>query len=166
MSSQRATQVAAILQRRLGVDLNREVFINVPGGLDDIKDPALDLPLALALTSFALNVALPKSFIAFGEIGLMGEVRPVSYIEARIKTALLMRYETIIGPVQPSYETADIVAGLTRSDEDGADSGNGQYFPVSTVEEVFGMLEGFVIVPPEVKQSRRKKKSPFEVPPS
>jgi DNA repair protein RadA/Sms len=155
LSTQRSTQVIAVLQRRIGLDLNREVFVNVPGGLDDIKDPALDLSLALALASFALDVALPKSFIAFGEIGLAGEVRPVSYIEARIKTAMLMNFSMVMGPVQPSYETTDIVAALTQSDDEM--NLRERYYPVASLEEAFDLLEGFVIVPHEPKQSKMKK---------
>jgi DNA repair protein RadA/Sms len=155
LSSQRATQVIAILQRRIGLDLNRECFVNVPGGLEEIKDPALDLPLALALASFALDVALPKSFIAFGEIGLVGEVRPVSFIEARIRAAVVMGYEMVMGPVQPSYETTDIVAALTQSDDE-VDLKE-RYYPVASLEDAFDLLEGFVIEPHEPKQSKMKK---------
>lgn len=154
-SSSRATQVIAVLQRRMGLDLNREIFANVPGGLEEIKDPALDLSFALALTSFALSTALPKSLIAFGEIGLAGEVRPVTYIEARIKTAMLMGFEMIVGPRQASYETMDIVAALSNSDDEINLAE--RYYPVSSLEEAFDLFEGFVIVPPEPKQSKMKK---------
>ena len=155
LSSGRATQVIAVLQRRIGLDLNRECFVNVPGGLEDIKDPALDLSLALALTSFALDIALPKGFIAFGEIGLAGEIRPVSYMEARIKTAMLMGFEMIMGPQAPAYETKDIVAGLRKSDDEM--NLNERYYSVSTLDEAFDSLEGFIIVPHEPKQSKMKK---------
>ncbi len=164
LSSARATQVIAVLQRRMGLDLNREIFANVPGGLDEVKDPALDLSFALALTSFALSTALPKSLIAFGEIGLAGEVRPVTYIEARIKTAMLMGFEMIVGPRQASYETTDIVAALSTSsgvtervNSDDEMNLNERYYPVSSLEEAFDLFEGFVIVPPEPKQSKMKK---------
>lgn len=155
LSNQRATQVIAILQRRIGVDLNRECFVNVPGGLEDIKDPAMDLALALALTSSVLDTALPKSFIAFGEIGLAGEIRPVTYIEARIKAAMLMGFEQVVGPPMPAYETHDIVAALTKSDDEPSLSE--RYYPVSTVEEAFELLEGFIITPHEPKQSKMRK---------
>jgi DNA repair protein RadA/Sms len=154
LSSSRATQVIAVLQRRMGLDLNREIIASVPGGLDDIKDPALDLSLALALTSFALGTAFPKSLITFGEIGLAGEVRPVTYIEARIKTAMLMGFDMIVGPRQASYETTDIVAALSNSDDEINLSE--RYYPVSSLEEAFDLFEGFVIVPPEPKQSKMK----------
>jgi len=166
LSSSRATQVIAVLQRRMGLDLNREIFANVPGGLEEIKDPALDLSFALALTSFALGTALPKSLIAFGEIGLAGEVRPVTYIEARIKTAMLMGFEMIVGPRQASFETTDIVAALSNSDDEMNLSE--RYYPVASLEEAFDLFEGFVIVPPEPKQSkmkRDKRKNPLTLVP-
>jgi DNA repair protein RadA/Sms len=155
LSTQRATQVIAILSRRIGIDLNRECFVNVPGGLEEIKDPALDLSLALALVSSVLDTALPKSFIAFGEIGLAGEIRPVTYIEARIKAAMLMGFEQIVGPPGPSYETVDIVSALTNSDDEP--SLTERYYPVSTLEEAFELLEGFTITPHEPKQSKMRK---------
>jgi DNA repair protein RadA/Sms len=158
-SSQRATQVIAILQRRLGLDLAREVFANVPGGLEDIKDPALDLPLAFALASFALGTALPKSFVAFGEIGLSGEVRPVSFNEARIKAARLMGFHTVMGPVQ-SFSVADIDNMLVEdSDEDETRS---RYLAVDTVQDAFDLLDGFDIPLLPVKESKiRKRKNPL-----
>jgi DNA repair protein RadA/Sms len=165
LSSQRATQIIAILQRRLGLDLNREVFVNLPGGLDDVKDPALDLPLALALASFALGTALPPSFVAFGEVGLAGEVRPVTYIDARIKTAMSMHFDMIVGPRRPSYDfgpEASQALAMPLSDEEV--NLNERYYPVTSLEEAFDLLEGFVIVPPEPKQSKIKKdkrKSPL-----
>jgi DNA repair protein RadA/Sms len=161
LSSQRATQVIAILQRRLGVDLNREIFLNLPGGLEDIKDPALDLPLALALASFALGTALPKSFVAFGEIGLAGEVRPVTYNEARIKAAKLMGFSTVMGPVQ-SFSVSDIDSGLVE--DSGEDETRSRYLAVATVQDAFDLLDGFDIPLLPVKESKiRKKKNPLRL---
>jgi DNA repair protein RadA/Sms len=160
-STQRATQVIAILQRRLGLDLSREIFLNVPGGLEDIKDPALDLPLALALASFALGTALPKSFVAFGEIGLAGEVRPVTYNESRIKAAKLMGFKTILGPVQ-SFSVAEIDNILVEDSEE--DETRSRYLAVATVQDAFDLLDGFDITPPPVKESKvRRKKNPLRL---
>jgi DNA repair protein RadA/Sms len=159
MSSQRATQVIAILERRIGLDLRREVFINVPGGLDEVKDPSIDLSLALALTSHVLDIALPESFIAFGEIGLAGEIRPVMYNKARIKTAALMGFKMIVGPVIPSYEK-DILEDLGKTEipgGDGKESASDRYYGVATLEDAFDLLEGFIITPHEPKQSKVKE---------
>jgi DNA repair protein RadA/Sms len=160
LSNQRATQTIAILQRRLGVDMGREIFANVPGGLEDIKDPALDLPLALALASYALGTALPKSFVAFGEIGLAGEVRPVAYNDARIRAARLMGFKTIMGPAQ-SFPVTDIDNMLDDSDEDEDRS---RYLAVTSLQDAFDLLEGFDVMPAPAKESkiRPRKKDPFE----
>jgi DNA repair protein RadA/Sms len=116
ISSARATQTMAVLHKRLGIDMLRECFVNVPGGLDEVKDPAVDLPLALALAASDKGVALPDSFVAFGEVGLAGEVRPVSYNPARVKSAFLMGFKTIVGPVLPDHEHEMIVA-MARAHE-------------------------------------------------
>lgn len=168
LSTQRATQVIAILQRRLSLDLNREVFLNVPGGLDDIKDPAMDLPLALALASFALGIALPKSFVAFGEIGLAGEVRPVAHNEARIKAARLMGFKTTMGPVQTfSVTDIDAMTSSAMDSEDG-DESRSRYLAVSSLQDAFDLLDGFDIAPAPVKESkiRPRRKNPLRLAPS
>jgi len=61
----------------------------------------------------------------------------------------------IMGPVQPSYETTDIVTALTQSGDEL--NLKERYYPVSSLEEAFDMLEGFIIVPHEPKQSKMKK---------
>ena len=170
MSTQRANQVIAILQRRYGLELNREIYINVPGDHDEVKDPAFDLPLALALVSYCCDVALPESVVAYGEIGLAGEVRPVTYSESRIKAAALMKFKTIVGPKVPSYEAASIVAGLMRSDCPSGPDGDGKvepkerYFGVKSLEEALETFEGLTIIPPAPKQSKvrldRQKQNP------
>ena len=116
ISSSRAVQTMAVLARRVGLSLFRECFVNVPGGLDEVKDPGADLPLALALGASAVNVTLPDSLCAFGEIGLAGEVRPVSFMPTRIKGAYLMGFRTIMGPRLSEHEHETLVA-LARGHE-------------------------------------------------
>lgn len=151
LSNNRSLQVCAVLQRRLGIDLNREILINVPGGLKELTDPALDLPLALALVSYVLDISLPPSFICWGEIGLAGEIRPVSYSASRIKAAKLLNFAMVMGPIAPSYETSTI-------DTDDEESG---YFPVATLEEAFDALDFDIsVAKPKRAKLRRKKPSP------
>jgi DNA repair protein RadA/Sms len=161
LGTQRATQVIAILQRRFGLDLNREILINLPGGLEEVRDPAMDLPLALALVSYALNIALPKGFVCFGELGLAGEVRPVIYGEARVKAATLMKFTQIMGPFAPTYETGGIAEAIAQSEDVDDGSAVSQYWPVATLEEALDSL-GFEIAPPLPKQAKlqRKKNKP------
>jgi DNA repair protein RadA/Sms len=60
--------------------------VNVVGGLD-VTETACDLPVALALASSLLDKTIPQSLVAFGEIGLTGELRPVAYGEERLREA-------------------------------------------------------------------------------
>ncbi|HLF56982.1 MAG TPA: magnesium chelatase domain-containing protein, partial [Thermoanaerobaculia bacterium] len=70
---------------RLGLG-DRDVFLNVVGGLA-LKEPASDLAVAAALISAYKGVALPADAVYFGEVGLLGEVRPVGGTEARLREA-------------------------------------------------------------------------------
>ncbi len=84
---QRLLQVLAVLERRAKVAFGQyDVYVSVAGGMR-IAEPAVDLPLALALASARKDIALPASLASFGEIGLAGEVRPVPHAEARAAEA-------------------------------------------------------------------------------
>ena len=63
-----------------------DLFISVTGGID-IKEPALDLALALAIASSVRNTPLPFDLVCFGELGLSGEIRSVTRINDRLKEA-------------------------------------------------------------------------------
>ena len=84
---QRLLQVLAVLERRAGIQFGQhDVYVSVAGGVR-VSEPAVDLPLALAIASARRDIALPASLCAFGEIGLAGEVRPVSHAAARVGEA-------------------------------------------------------------------------------
>ncbi len=87
LDGNRVILLVAVLERfaRLGL-ADRDVFLNVVGGLA-LKEPAADLAVAAALISAYRGVALPPDAVFFGEIGLLGEVRPVSQAEARLREA-------------------------------------------------------------------------------
>ena len=88
----------AVMNRHAGVSLQEhDVFANVVGGLD-IDEPAWDLPVAIALASSLRDVKLPASLIVFGEVGLTGEVRPVTFGEERIREAAKQGFTTAIVP--------------------------------------------------------------------
>ena len=65
-----------------------------------VNEPALDLAIVLALLSSYKNRALGSRTLVFGEVGLTGEVRAVTMMDARIKEAAKMGYETVIVPKQ------------------------------------------------------------------
>ncbi|MBQ9467422.1 MAG: DNA repair protein RadA [Clostridia bacterium] len=94
----RAGLILAVLERRLGLRFSTlDVYLNVVGGLR-IDEPASDLPLALALVSSLKDKPIGEHIIAFGEIGLAGETRPVSQIEARVKEAVRLGFTEILLP--------------------------------------------------------------------
>lgn len=85
--SNRLSMVLAVLEARCGLSFgNKDIYLNVAGGLK-ITEPAADLAVAAALISAVKNRSVPSSSIYFGEIGLTGEVRPVSHSELRFKEA-------------------------------------------------------------------------------
>jgi DNA repair protein RadA/Sms len=88
----------AVLNRHAGVSLQEhDVFVNVVGGME-IGDTGWDLPVVLALASSLKDKALDTSLIAFGEIGLTGEVRPVAYGEERLREAQKQGFKTAVVP--------------------------------------------------------------------
>jgi DNA repair protein RadA/Sms len=94
----RLAMVLAVLHRHGGVSLQEhDVFANVVGGLD-IDEPAWDLPVALALASSLREIALPPDLVVFGELGLTGEVRPVTFGEERIREAAKLGFRRALVP--------------------------------------------------------------------
>ncbi|MBD3177628.1 MAG: DNA repair protein RadA [Armatimonadia bacterium] len=95
----RAALVLAVLERRAGVVLgSADVFLGVSGGLK-LTEPGSDLALALAVASSAEDRALAPRTVAIGEIGLSGELRPVSGMRRRVQEAVRLGFETIVGPL-------------------------------------------------------------------
>jgi len=83
----RASLVIAVLEKRLGFRLSgQDIFLNVAGGIK-IMEPGLDLGVALALTSSYLDKVVPPDVAVCGEVGLVGEVRDVRRVEARVREA-------------------------------------------------------------------------------
>lgn len=87
--------ICAILTKHLHLSLhNKDVFLNVTGGMN-IKEPGADLAIALSIISSAKNKPLPDKSISFGELGLLGEVRSVSFQDKRLKEAKTLGYTKI-----------------------------------------------------------------------
>jgi DNA repair protein RadA/Sms len=94
----RVALILAVLARRAGVDVaGRDVFVNVAGGLD-IAEPAADLAVALAAASSFAGRPIPERWAILGEVGLAGEVRNVSRLEARLREAARMGFEAAVTP--------------------------------------------------------------------
>ena len=94
----RLHQILAIVEKKLGVSLSKsDIYLNVVGGMA-IKDTAADLSIALAVYNSISNQANNTNIVALGELGLSGEIRAVTDIEARIKECIKLGYKTIIIP--------------------------------------------------------------------
>ncbi len=115
----RLAMILAVLEARAGLTLAAlDVFLNVAGGLK-IGEPAADLAVAAALTSAALQRALPADMVVFGEVGLGGEVRAVARPEARLKEAAKLGFGRAVLPARKggTQGTAMIVHELTHISE-------------------------------------------------
>ncbi len=98
IESARLLQVLAILERRAGIALgSHDVYVSVAGGIR-VTEPAIDLPLALALASSHRDRPLPSDAASFGEIALTGDIRPVPHAPLRVREASRMGFGTIFGP--------------------------------------------------------------------
>jgi len=88
----------AVIKNRLGLHLhNLDVFINVAGGIR-LDEPAADLGLLLAVVSSFRREPIPQDLVAIGEIGLGGEIRGVTQIEARLKEAAKLGFSRCLLP--------------------------------------------------------------------
>ena len=96
-----------------------DVFVNVVGGIQ-ITETAWDLPVLIALASSLKGRALPAQLVAFGELGLTGEVRPVAYGDERLREAQHQGFRVALVPRDnaPRKSAAGIrVVGVSRVDE-------------------------------------------------
>jgi DNA repair protein RadA/Sms len=94
----RLAMLLAVLHRHAGVAcMDQDVFVNAVGGVR-ISEPAADLAVMLAITSSLRGKALPKGFIAFGEVGLAGEVRPAPRGQERLREAAKLGFSVAIVP--------------------------------------------------------------------
>lgn len=94
----RVNLLMAVLEKRLGITMSdKDAYINVAGGMR-ITEPALDLAVVLTLLSSYKNKELENKTIAFGEVGLTGEVRAVTMAEQRVAEAQKMGFTTCVLP--------------------------------------------------------------------
>lgn len=88
----------AVLEKRMNLRFyENDVYVNVAGGVS-LSEPSADLSIAMALISGITDKVIPDEVIAFGEIGLAGEVRAVSHIDYRVKEAVRLGFTKIILP--------------------------------------------------------------------
>ncbi|MGO8999005.1 MAG: DNA repair protein RadA [Polyangiaceae bacterium] len=119
----RLAMILAVLERKAGLALaGADVFVNVAGGVR-VDEPAIDLPMALAIASSLRERPVSPEVVAFGEIGLAGEVRSVPRAAARIAESAAMGFTRAIVPMSAA------------EGERGERDGRIELVPVRTVEE-------------------------------
>ena len=126
----RLAMLLAVLHRHAGVAcMDQDVFVNAVGGVR-IGEPAADLAVMLAITSSLRGKALPKGFIAFGEVGLAGEVRPAPRGQERLKEAAKLGFSVAVVPKANAPKKNDkAFEGLT-------------IHPVERIEEAMNLVRG------------------------
>jgi DNA repair protein RadA/Sms len=101
LDANRLALLIAVLGRRAGLGLGTyDVYANLAGGLT-VEEPALDLPLAIALASSLRDRPVRPSTVVVGEVGLLGELRTVPGLERRLREAARLGYGRAVVP-QPS----------------------------------------------------------------
>jgi len=94
----RVALLLAVLEKRAGLRLyNQDVYINVAGGLS-LSEPAIDLPLCVAVASSLSDVPLPSDLAVMGEVGLTGEVRAITQMERRVNECARLGFHQIMCP--------------------------------------------------------------------
>lgn len=94
----RVNLLMAVIEKRLGMHLSVcDAYVNIAGGIR-MNEPAIDLAIVLALISSYKDLAIDEKTLAFGEVGLSGEIRAVSMAEQRVAEAKKLGFETVILP--------------------------------------------------------------------
>lgn len=125
----RMNMLLAVLEKKVGFKLaQKDVFLNIAGGLK-VNDPALDLAVICAILSSNVDMQIAKGICVSGEVGLSGEIRQVTRIDARISEAQKLGFTAIIIP-------ANNLKGIDRK------SFTIKLIEVSKVEEAFKYLFG------------------------
>ena len=105
----RVNLLMAVLEKKVGLHLaSSDAYVNIAGGMK-MTEPAIDLGICLAIVSSVKDVVIPDNLMAFGEIGLSGEVRAVSMAGQRVQEAKKLGFETVILPevCLSSFEKTD-----------------------------------------------------------
>ena len=107
----RVNLLMAVIEKRLGLHLSTcDAYINIAGGIR-MNEPAIDLAIVLALISSYRDHAIDEKTLAFGEVGLSGEIRAVSMAEQRVAEAKKLGFETVILP-RVCLQSAQRITGI------------------------------------------------------
>ena len=128
IDSARVSRIAAVLEKRIGLQFSdQDIYVNVAGGIR-LKEPAADLAIALALYSARANIPAQKEGAYIGELSLAGEIRSVKKLKQRIKTAQSMGFTKVVSPPPSDSEAGDINTSQLFKAEDLS----------SAIKKVFG----------------------------
>ena len=120
LEQNRLAMLLAVLHRHAGVAaFDQDVFINAVGGVK-ITEPAADLPVLLAIQSSMRSKPLPRGMVAFGEVGLAGEIRPAPRGQERLREAAKLGFSIALVPKSnlPKQKIDGLqVIGVERIDE-------------------------------------------------
>jgi DNA repair protein RadA/Sms len=106
----RVSLIIAVLENRLGLQFQyKDIYVNAAGGIK-ISEPAIDLGIALAIISSHKNIAIEMDTVAFGELGLTGELRAVGMVEKRIMEAKKIGYKKVIMPLENARQIPPLLA--------------------------------------------------------
>ena len=97
MDSRRLPMLLAVLEKRCGIQLDKQdVYVNVAGGAS-LADPGADLGVCLAVASSRSDRSVRNGVVVAGEVGLGGEIRPVSHFGQRLKEVLSLGFTSLAG---------------------------------------------------------------------
>lgn len=104
----RVNLLMAVLEKRAGLRVSScDAYINIAGGIS-MNEPALDLGIVLAVASSMKDTPIDEKTIAFGEVGLSGEVRSVTMPEQRVREAKKLGFDTVILPMSCMKQAARV----------------------------------------------------------
>jgi DNA repair protein RadA/Sms len=122
IDSSRAAMILAVLEKRAKLPLGKlDVYLSTVGGMR-LSDPSSDLALAAAIASAAVDVPMPSDAVFIGEVGLAGDIRPVTGSDRRLAEAARLGFRWAVVP--PGVKNAP--AGLR----------------INTIEEIGSLLHG------------------------
>ena len=114
--SDRLALLVAVLARRCGLDVShQDLYVSLVGGAT-VSEPALDLPVALALASTSRDVVLAPGTVACGEVSLLGGLRPVQGLERRVREAARLGFRQAIVPAgEDADRLGPTISGLSAT---------------------------------------------------
>ncbi|PIE98271.1 MAG: DNA repair protein RadA [Treponema sp.] len=118
IESQRVSRIAAVIEKRIGLCFSdQDIYVNVAGGIK-LREPAIDLALALALYSARTDLLPKNKSVYVGELSLAGEIRPVKKLAPRLKTAASLGFTSAYTPPvranEPEQSTS-IARGIVKT---------------------------------------------------